>query len=455
MKRYIGIQLNLWNSGAFRKRLRFSTVFFGLSAIQPVSSQRLVTPDFNLMRPVAMAALTSSPVPKNGVSQTEALWPIIQQQLQANAAHEKKQNAAFKQFAVKQAYAPPAKAEGEKAKVPGYRHFSKYDKGQEKTWLWGNNREGLGDEFRRVLRGNPRPALDQKGIRVALNARVPGFQFGHVNATSIVRVSKEELYSRDELQEARLVSNVKRHTLFVCSYVDGRNTVIQLENLKTREVLDTCVIEGYKGSPGITCLRYMGKLRVVGIFCHRLICLTIENKKFKALVFVPVDGVDCMDVNITSRHMVLCYLNGDVQTGEINGDRWQAHHRFQPEVSSKITSVEFKKESRIIFGLLDGRTLGYHFVKDSWLFYKEYFKQEESIHSIETCSDKGIVAVNGEDHSIVFVRPSGKIKRVAINKKKDVIIEEKKLIYMEFYRDGSLLYACKDGTVGKIESFSM
>jgi hypothetical protein len=113
-----------------------------------------------------------------------------------------------------------------------------------------------------------------------------------------------------------------------------------------------------------------------------------------------------------------------------------------------IASIEYKRKSRIIFGLYNGRTLGYQKIGGFWVFYKEYIDHKKPVYTMQSCSRRGIVAVSGDPKQIVLVQETGEKEPIYVkDSMKKASIEKKRVIYMEFI-DNILMYACNDGSFG-------
>ncbi|MFC1751987.1 hypothetical protein ACFL96_01140 [Thermoproteota archaeon] len=251
-------------------------------------------------------------------------------------------------------------------------------------------------------------------------------------------------------------------SLFVCSYRDGlKNSYVQLEDLRTNKVLDTWVL---RDSPGIRDFRTFidpdtltkkgdSAPRVVGICGDELLVFTIDGHKLSDPVFLDIPGVKGLDVYEPTSQIVISLDNGSIEIGEIIKDHWQARYRFQPDLETEITALDFHTKDLIIFGLANGETMGFQHMKDGWLFYKVYFKHKKAVAAIQACSQQGIIASISENSDyIVFSKPDGTSKAVKMKQRRKK--EEKtKILYLEFPKKKNanyVMYVCDNGKVGKI-----
>ncbi|MCP4051326.1 MAG: hypothetical protein GY730_11555 [bacterium] len=412
-------------------------LLFNITAIQPTG------------KPTA-SFKSSAPMPVTKNSTPDQILKTVSAIIASNKAKTKHQTKSVKKGYVKSVMIKPKKAVGKK---PGLGKASvKPPKLSVGFQLYGgshgrNDRvkgsSGGYDKIRRVQQGNPRKPVSLNGIKVAFKTAYPGFLFGRINAVSIARVNDEEkpapLTFGYQAESANL--------LFVCSYVEGTKTIVQLENLKTKEVLDTCEIEGYKGSPGVTCLRAVGRNRVIGIFSNHLIAFDIRNKKLKEPLFFNIENVDYFDVLQNSNKYLICLKNKTIMIGEVVEDNLEEKHNFNLKIDENISSVEYKREDRILLGLYSGRTTGYELKDEGWVYYKKYIDKKSPVYTIQACNMKGIVAVSGNDNSIILVQTDGQYEQINLDKTKKQAFLDKRVIYIEFL-DQIMFYACNDGSIG-------
>lgn len=303
----------------------------------------------NPVAPVMPSTPNFRPTPKPATnSALSKISNLINFRSAMNKSKEVQQAKMVKNVFGKITKMPPKKAEGRK---PGLGKASaKPHKLAADFLLYGgshghNDRvkgsTGGFDKIRRVQMGNPRLPVGLEGVKVSLNTRTGGFMFGKVNAVSVTRINifdePEQEEETPENKKERLLIRAHQKSdfdiFFICCYVDAGRTIIQLEDLKTKEVLDTCVIEGYRGSPGVSHLRPFSSNKVVGVFAQHMIMLEIANKKFKPIIFFNIQGINCLDVLDNTDKVSLLFNNNSVEVGMIDGDNtWYTEDEFNPSI---------------------------------------------------------------------------------------------------------------------------
>jgi len=325
---------------------------------------------------------------------------------------------------------------------------------------------GKGDKIRRVVRGKPRPGVQLKSIRVSVNARPPAFRFGKVNATSMIRFTEETKKDSSDPNmgmmghsfagapfSASEESTDLPKVLFVCCYTDNAQTVLQLEDIQSKEVLDTYIIEGFRGKPGIDYLQTIQDNKVVGVFGNQLIIIEIKNRKFVNPLFFEFSSISHMDVCKEINRIAIYFQDKHISIFEPEDDTLveiEEINLAQYSIFDHVTSLKVMRGDKMILGLQNGRVVSLKKLGEQWFFHKEHYNHKQYINNVHSSYDNDILAING-DKQIVLLKNDkvGQVVNVS-SKSNKVSLSNTKVIFMEFIND-ILIYGCGNGHLGIID----
>jgi hypothetical protein len=244
----------------------------------------------------------------------------------------------------------PNKPKGEKPKKPKY----KKELGMEFRLYKGKQ-----DKIRRVVRGGPRPPLQQGEIRYSLSNSVYGFFPGSSTMTSAIRTG---------------VKADSDDWLFVTAFQHGLKSVLQIENLAKHEILDIFEMQRYSGLEGGRCLRCLNSYQIIGIFGDIVLTVDIVNESFENPRRMNVQDVVALDLCRETGDIILGFADKRVEIGEFVNGVWKKKKVVFQTYKKIFSAICYKNENEIILGLDSGRIRGYKQSNDDAFILDHIYK---------------------------------------------------------------------------------